>query len=257
MKTSIQSLREQLPKRERRMARGGVEVRAEADAAKIALRIPYNRRSETIFGFTEIIKPSAFTKTLQERGLDVLALWNHNSDLPLGRRSKRTLEVTNGDDALDAVVTLDRQITWHDSAYRSIERGDVEGSSFGFETMRDNWITEENGDILRELVEVRLYELSPTPFPAYPDSDAESRSARAVFDVASARAGCDLSSLAAALLRVEDGKLAATDAAEIRALVERLSGMLPTVQTPAPAPTLITVRERELAQRLRRAGIAA
>ena len=258
MTEKIESLRKQLTKFERRLQTGAVEVRAEGEAEgnRLALRIPYNKRSETIFGFTEIITPTAFTKSLQQRGSDVLALWNHNTDYPLGRMSGSTLEIKNTDVALEAVVTLDRRIQWHDNAYRSVERGDVQGTSFGFETVRDNWLTEEDGAITRELVEVKLFELSPTPFPAYPDSEAESRSARAVFDVASVRAGCDLSALAAALIRAEEGRIVEADAPEVRSLLERLNGMLPALPV-VPSVVPREVREREIALRLRKIGIAA
>lgn len=256
MKPTVESLRKQLPRREHRMAEGGAELRAAADGGpRIAMHIPYDRRSETLFGFTEIIKPSAFTKTLQERGADVMAFWNHNTDLPLGRQSNRTLEIRNTDAGLEGVVTLDPKIQWHDSASRSVDRGDVKGSSFGFETIRDNWITEENGDILRELVEVRLFELSPVAFPAYPDSAAEARGgAAAIFDVASVRAGGDLAALAAAIVRMEQGHFATADVAEVRTWVERLQAGLPAVLPTGPFPDTL---RRKLDLRARGLGLAA
>ena len=50
-----------------------------------------------------------------------------------------------------------------------IERGDVTNSSFGFDVIEERWSVPENSDdpVLREVLETRLYEVSPTPFPAY------------------------------------------------------------------------------------------
>ena len=53
-----------------------------------------------------------------------------------------------------------------------IERGDVTNSSFGFDVLDERWNVSENADepVIREVLETRLYEVSPTAFPAYQDS---------------------------------------------------------------------------------------
>jgi hypothetical protein len=55
----------------------------------------------------------------------------------------------------------------------SIRRGDVTGMSFLFRTVVEEWNEEDQE---RTLIEVKLYEVSPTPFPAYPTTSAGVRS---------------------------------------------------------------------------------
>lgn len=251
MKT-LDQIRATLPKREERTFPGLVELRAKGDNGdpKIGLTIPYGKRSEVLWDFVEIIEPSAFRKTLSERG-DIVSLWNHDPAWVLGRQSNRTLDVRNSDEQLEAVVTLDGADPMHQHFARRVERRDVQGSSFGFETVRDEWETEADGTVVRHLIEAKLFELSAVTFPAYPDSGAESRS-RAVFDIASVRCGGDLADLAAVLVRVEGGKVVEADIGEIRSWLDRLTELLP-----APPAVRVGVRERELQARARALGLVA
>ena len=53
-----------------------------------------------------------------------------------------------------------------------IERGDVTNSSFGFDVLDETWSVPDDSKepVVREVLETRLYEVSPTAFPAYQDS---------------------------------------------------------------------------------------
>jgi HK97 family phage prohead protease len=128
-------------------------------------------------GFVEQIKKGAFTKTLQERGTqtsrdDIKALFNHSTDLVLGSKRSGTLKLTEDAKGLHYEVNLDLDITHHRSAFKMIERGDVTNSSFGFDVIEERWSVPESSSepVMREVLETRLYEVSPTPFPAYQDS---------------------------------------------------------------------------------------
>jgi phage head maturation protease len=48
----------------------------------------------------------------------------------------------------------------------------VTNSSFGFDVIEERWSVPESSSepVMREVLETRLYEVSPTPFPAYQDS---------------------------------------------------------------------------------------
>ena len=84
-----------------------------------------------------------------------------------------------------------------------IERGDVTNSSFGFDVIEERWSVGEAEDqpVLREVLETRLYEISPTPFPAYQDSSVQAeRSFKGLADMS----GLDLRDLIEAN---ENGKL--------------------------------------------------
>lgn len=67
--------------------------------------------------------------------------------------------------------------TWGNDAYESIQRGDVDGVSFGFYVRNDAWQYFKEEDVYeRTLLDVNLFEVSPTPFPAYQDSEVSQRS---------------------------------------------------------------------------------
>lgn len=132
----------------------------------------FNVRSEDLgFGF-EVVAPGAFTKTLQES--DVVSLWNHDSNLVLGRVSAETLELEEDEKGLRSrIFPPDTQ--WGRDAVESIRRRDVSGMSFGFRTIRDKWV-DEDGVSQRTLLEVQLIDVSPVTFPAYPQTDVAVRS---------------------------------------------------------------------------------
>lgn len=123
----------------------------------------FDRDSEELFGFTERIQRGAFAKTLKERP-DVRALWNHDHGQVLGRTKSGTLELEEDE------VGLKMRLRPPESAadkLESIKRGDVDGMSFGFRVVKDDWDTERSPH-LRTLQEVELIEVSPVTFPAYP-----------------------------------------------------------------------------------------
>lgn len=133
----------------------------------------FNQRSVDLGGFVEEIAPGAFTN-LED---DIRALWNHNADKPLGRTSAGTLSVIQDD------VGLRFEFILPDTSYGrdlrvSMERGDVNQMSFGFRTNRDRWETLDESRELRTLLELRLREVSPVTFPAYPQTTAQLRNMR-------------------------------------------------------------------------------
>ena len=126
--------------------------------------------SETIIGgwFREVIRPGAFTKTLAER--DVKMLWNHDTNFPLGSTRAKTLALQESARGLE--VDNDPPTKGHNEGFiESIQRGDVTQMSFGFEVIKENVTRFENGLDLREILEVKLWEVSPVTFPAYSDTE--------------------------------------------------------------------------------------
>lgn len=127
----------------------------------------FNELSVPLWGFREKIRPGAFAKTLQEA--DVRALLNHDSNYVLGRNKARTLELSEDETGL-AVVIEPPATTWASDLAVSMRRGDINQMSFGFETVRDSWREDETGTTIRELVEVRLFDVSVVTYPAYPQT---------------------------------------------------------------------------------------
>ena len=138
----------------------------------------FNKKSQVLGGgFVEVIGEGAFKKTLQERGTqtsrdDIKALFNHDTSLVLGSKRAGTLKLSEDKTGLHYEVNLDLDIPHHRSAFLMIQRGDVTNSSFGFDVLDERWnVSEDAGaPVVREVLETRLYEVSPTAFPAYQDS---------------------------------------------------------------------------------------
>ena len=132
----------------------------------------FDSLSEDLGGFREVIKPRAFTKTVQEQ--DIRALWNHDPNYVLGRNKAQptpTLDLHVNRHGLRASVTPpDTQ--WARDLMVSIDRGDVNAGSFGFQVLKDNWRQDhDSGEVIRELQEVRLFDVSVVTYPAYPATE--------------------------------------------------------------------------------------
>lgn len=174
----LDEFRKGLPKRERR-ERGRVEIRAKGDGKTIEMFIPYGSESVDM-GFREVIEPGAFSRSIRagrmsERA-DIYALWSHDSSQPLARQANDTLDFEERDDGLIATASLVPEIDYHQRALQAVQAGLVRGTSFGFETVRDDWKYDDAGNATRSLQEVKLFEVSPVVFPAYERSDIEARS---------------------------------------------------------------------------------
>lgn len=154
------------------------ELRAEGEGEERKLTgyaAVFNQLSEPMWGMREKIRPGAFAKTIGEA--DIRACWNHNSDYVLGRTTNGTLSLREDDRGL-WVEIRPPAASWADGFMESVRRKDVDQMSFGFETIRDYWEGEE-GQQIRTLVEVKLYEVSPVTFPAYTQTEVSVRALRA------------------------------------------------------------------------------
>jgi uncharacterized protein len=124
--------------------------------------------------FTEIIAPGAFTQSLKDNP-DCLCLRDHDPKILLGRCKSGTLSLKEDSVGLRFSCELPDTTQAADLA-ESIERGDLDGVSFGFVTNEDSWTSDGEGDVIRTLISVRLLEVSPCSFPAYPASSVSIRS---------------------------------------------------------------------------------
>lgn len=103
------------------------------------------------------------------------ALWNHNSDFVLGSTKSGTLSLSEDETGLRFNIDLPEN-TWGKDAYESIKRGDVDGVSFGFKKEVDEWDETDPDNVMRTIKKAKLFEVSPTPFPAYPQTEVQARS---------------------------------------------------------------------------------
>lgn len=166
-----------LPKVEWEKRSCTVEVRVETIGEKKKIRgyaAMFNEWSDPIMGyFREIIRRGAFKKTIQEN--DIRALFNHDPNYVLGRNKNGTLELV--EDRKGLAIAIDPPNTiWARDLVESIKRGDIDQMSFQFRTVKDKWNEEDKNNITRELLEAKLYDISPVTFPQYPKTTVAVRS---------------------------------------------------------------------------------
>lgn len=122
--------------------------------------------------FQERISAGAFGESIGTD--DIRALWNHDSNYVLGRNKSGSLMLVEDQHGLK--IEIDPPDTqWARDLMVSIDRGDVSQMSFGFQTITDKWEMSEGVD-MRTLLKVRLFDVSPVTFPAYPDTEVGLRS---------------------------------------------------------------------------------
>lgn len=140
--------------------------------------------------FNEQVARGAFTNTILKD--DIRALRNHTRDYVLGRNRAGTLILEEDKRGL-LVDIMPPDAVWAKDFMKSIERGDITGMSFGFNILRESWDEKKR---LSTLHEVKLFEVSPVTFPAYPQTDV---SVRAIFD----EAGIDYDVLYGAMVKCD------------------------------------------------------
>jgi HK97 family phage prohead protease len=159
---------------ERRKIEAPVEIRTNGESRQVAgYGAVFN--SETVIGraFREVILPGAFERTMTG---DVFSFFNHDESQVLGRTKSGTLRLSEDDNGLRYEVDLPDTSAARDLQI-SMDRGDVDGSSFTFDVPSggDEW--DFSGDLpLRTIRSANLYEVGPVTMPAYPDTTAALRS---------------------------------------------------------------------------------
>jgi len=165
-------------KREYRVI-SGAQFRASGDAKSLAgYAAVFNQLSEDLGGFREMVRPGAFKRCL-DSGPDVRCLFNHNSSVVLGRTKAGTLSLAEDDQGLSFYCDMPETQAARD-LMQSVGRGDIDQCSFGFIVNQDNWSegTDSAGrlTVLRELLDVELFDVSPVTYPAYPQTSVSARS---------------------------------------------------------------------------------
>jgi HK97 family phage prohead protease len=143
-----------------------VERAAEKPAKLVGYAAVFNSLSCDLGGFKERIVPGAFKDSVSN-GQDVRALCDHDHTRLLGRTSNNTLRLSEDERGLRAEVLLP-DTSYARDLMASVERGDINGMSFGFQIPPngERW-TKENDYAVRELTQIDLREVTATSVPAY------------------------------------------------------------------------------------------
>lgn len=147
------------------------ETGSDGSPRLVGQAIVYNRLSLDLGGFREAFMPGSLTRSLERQ--EVVALWQHNPALVLGRTGNGTLVVEDTAESLNFVLTPP-ETTWARDAMVSVERRDVHQMSFGWNPVAngEDWRM-DGGELLRIVREADLAELSLVTFPAYPQTSVE------------------------------------------------------------------------------------
>lgn len=159
---------------------GSLEIRGHGDDQKVRGQgVPYDRMSEDMGGWREVIRKGAATQSLKDN--DVAMLWAHDHAQPVSRvgATRHALEL---EERKSGVWFEQSAAAFTEFQLSKIDDGVVEKMSFGFfikDFEKDQKWTEGGGSkvALREIFKMDLREISPVVFPAYPSTKVALRSA--------------------------------------------------------------------------------
>ncbi len=131
--------------------------------------------SKTRMRFRERILPGAFDEVLRTNP-DVVAVFNHDNNVVLGRSSSGTLSLASDGIGLRYEVLLNPETQIGRDVAAMVARRDVRGSSFAFTVGNEDVIKDGNQRIREVRSIAKLIDVGPVVFPAYPDATVAVRS---------------------------------------------------------------------------------
>jgi len=156
------------------------EVRQEGEETEIYISgIAAKVNETTSLGFMrERIAPGAFDEVLNSPDLDCLALFNHDANLILARRSSvaQSLELSLTEEGHLAYRFKVPSRSYARDLADAIQAGDVTQSSFAFrvDSVTWDWDDEDPSQDLRTINSIsELLDVSPVTYPAYQNTLTE------------------------------------------------------------------------------------
>lgn len=125
--------------------------------------------------YGDVVAKGAFANTLKdwaEKGASIPALWGHRMDDP-SMFIGAVKEAKEDDHGLRVRVALYLDNPIAAQVYRLLKSKAVAQMSFAFDILEDRTVKLDDGTKVRELVEVRLYEVSVVPVGANQDTSIE------------------------------------------------------------------------------------
>lgn len=135
--------------------------------------IRFNEVTELWPGAYEEVLPESVAKSLKNN--DIRCLFNHDSNIVLGRTGNNTLELKADNVGLFGRVKINPNDKQAMDALARIERGDINACSFGFNLINEEVENRDDGTVKFILRDIDLHEVSPVTFPAYPTTSIEAR----------------------------------------------------------------------------------
>lgn len=160
--------------RQLRAAATHFETREDGDTPHISGHFAvFNSVYDIGFGMSESIAPGAFSATL---GGDIRALTNHDARLVLGRTSAGTLTLREDESGLWGDIAINPNDSDAMNTWARVQRGDVTQCSIGFDIIKEETESRDDGSVHWTIREVKLYEVSVCTFPAYEETNISARS---------------------------------------------------------------------------------
>lgn len=135
--------------------------------------IRFNEETELWDGVFEEVAPEAVDDSLKNN--DIRCLFNHDTNIVLGRTGNGTLELRKDEKGLFGRVKINPNDKQALDIYARIERGDINACSFGFNVINEEIQSRDDGTVKFILKKIDLHEVSPVTFPAYPTTSIEAR----------------------------------------------------------------------------------
>lgn len=209
-----------------RPSRGAKETRAKETRDLPVRDAAMGEKGNTMYGYAAVFNqveefwtrefgtirekwaPGAFKKSLKDTADQVVVMFNHGqgaNGFPLGRASVLR------EDSRGLYVEVPLPDTSYNRDLKELLRaGAINGMSTSFEVVQDSWNRQtEDGIPERTIREVKLRELGPVTYPAFPGTLAAIRSRQEAADTSDSAEGTDAAA-------PTDSEAAVTSAAEER-----------------------------------------
>ena len=202
-----------------------VEVREEGEGLTLSgYAAVFNRESENLGGFVEVLKRGAFTDVLKTSP-DVRALLNHDASTIFARTTNGSLTLEQDKTGLKFTASIDPSDDDGLRVYRKVKSGLIDQCSFAFsvDEKGQKWTERDDGVSLREISNINyLGDVSAVTYPAYPQTSVQARALLA-------DAGFDYEGLAEIMQRAKRGaSLTDADRDAINCSIQILEGLKPT-----------------------------
>ena len=136
--------------------------------------VVYNQITNLWGDIFEKVAPGAGDKSLKEN--DIRCLYNHNSDIPLGRMSAKTAEFFSDEKGIFGRVKINPNDQEANDIYERVKRGDITGCSYGYWPIKETYEETEDGTIWT-VEEANIIEMSICTFPQYDQTEITARAA--------------------------------------------------------------------------------